>query len=174
MLDYNNTPAEIKRKIASAEDTPADILQELSKDSDRTVRAKVASNPNTPTEVLLKLGEEFPDEITANPIFTLLMLENPDTEFIRVSLARSSNTPIDILYKLAEDRNEIVRLEVTKNANKSVNFSDKLPFSIDREVRLYLAIANAPGKFLEKSPLVSYNIFRIFVSENANTPGNIL
>lgn len=57
MLDYNNTSPEIKRKIAAAEDTPADILQKLSSDSDRTVRALVANNPNTPTEVLFKLGE---------------------------------------------------------------------------------------------------------------------
>ena len=56
MLDYNNTPSEIKRKLASSEDTPADVLEKLSKDSDRTIRAKVASNPNTPTEVLLELG----------------------------------------------------------------------------------------------------------------------
>lgn len=106
MLDYNNTSPEIKRNIASAEDTPADILEKLSSDSDRTVRALVASNPNTPTEVLFNLGAEFPDEITANPIFNLLMLENPGSEFIRLSLARSSTTPIDVLEKLAFDSNK--------------------------------------------------------------------
>lgn len=35
MLDSNTSP-EAKRKLAETDDTPADILEELSKDSDRT------------------------------------------------------------------------------------------------------------------------------------------
>jgi hypothetical protein len=35
MFDYNNTKPEIQKKIASAEDTPVEVLQQVSKDSDR-------------------------------------------------------------------------------------------------------------------------------------------
>lgn len=70
MLDPNTSP-EARRKLAEADDTPADILEELSKDSDRTTLALVASNPNTPMEVLARLGVDFADEITANPTFKL-------------------------------------------------------------------------------------------------------
>lgn len=40
MLDPNTSP-EARRKLAEANDTSADILEELSKDSDRTIRTLV-------------------------------------------------------------------------------------------------------------------------------------
>lgn len=67
---------ETKMAIAAADDTPTDILEELSKEPESQVRYLVASNPNTPVEILQQLGEEFPEAITANPVFALLLLEN--------------------------------------------------------------------------------------------------
>jgi hypothetical protein len=46
MLDPNSS-TEARRKLAEADDTPADILEELSKDSDRTIRSFVAKNAHT-------------------------------------------------------------------------------------------------------------------------------
>jgi hypothetical protein len=41
----------------------------------------VASNPNTPIEILEWLGEDFPEAVTGNPIFNILLLENPHNRF---------------------------------------------------------------------------------------------
>jgi hypothetical protein len=102
MFDYNSNNLEIKRKIAKAEDTPVEVLQKLSRDRDRSIRSLVAGNPNTPIEVLFELGKDFPEVITKNPIFKLLLLEDPDSYFVRLSLARSSTTESATLDKLAE------------------------------------------------------------------------
>ncbi|MBD1864808.1 MULTISPECIES: hypothetical protein [Trichocoleus] len=36
------------------------------------------ANPNVPVDVLFKLGEEFPKQILENPLWSLLLLENPN------------------------------------------------------------------------------------------------
>ena len=69
---------ELTRNVASDPCTAPDVLGELGGSSDRITRQNVALNPNTPTEVLLKLGAEFPEELLENPIFSLLLLENPN------------------------------------------------------------------------------------------------
>ncbi|BAZ41817.1 hypothetical protein NIES4101_77850 [Calothrix sp. NIES-4101] len=55
-----------------------ELLHELSTSDDRETRQAVASNPNTPTDVLFQLGAEFPQELLENPVFSLLLLENPN------------------------------------------------------------------------------------------------
>ena len=69
---------ELTRKVAFDPCTAPDVLGELGRSSDRITRQNVAANPNSPTEVLLKLGEEFPEQLLENPIFSLLLLENPN------------------------------------------------------------------------------------------------
>ncbi|MBW4663103.1 MAG: hypothetical protein KME01_02710 [Chroococcus sp. CMT-3BRIN-NPC107] len=44
MLD-DETSAESQRKLAEASDTSTEVLEELSKESDCSIRALVASNP---------------------------------------------------------------------------------------------------------------------------------
>jgi hypothetical protein len=100
-----NTSLDILEEIiqqARDENTAPEILTKLSYSCNYQIRRQVALNPNTPVETLEKLGIEFPEEITNNPIFNLLLLEEPDSEFIQVSLARSSTTSPEILEKLAE------------------------------------------------------------------------
>ena len=89
--------AEAIKRQAQDENTPPEILAELATSEDKEIRRCIASNPNTAVEILEKLGEEFPDEITANPIFDLLLLENPDSKFVLLSLARSSTTSVEKL-----------------------------------------------------------------------------
>ncbi|BAZ17349.1 hypothetical protein NIES4071_92270 [Calothrix sp. NIES-4071] len=57
--------------------TAPGVLLLLSTSKDYETRKAVASNPNTPTEILFKLGVEFPYELLENPVFSLLLLENP-------------------------------------------------------------------------------------------------
>jgi hypothetical protein len=105
MLDDNNLDREVRLEVASADDTPAGVLEKLSQDPDSKVRRAVAGNPNTPIAILEKLGKEFPEAITDNPIFSLLLLENPDGEFVRLSIAQSSAKLKDILLAIATNKN---------------------------------------------------------------------
>ena len=92
---------EQKRKAiqqAKNENTPAAILARLASNKSKTVRQYVASNPNTALEVLEKLSNEFPEEVIANSVFDLLILENASKRhqsfFVSaIMLARVSKTP---------------------------------------------------------------------------------
>lgn len=90
------------RQQARNEKTQPKILAELAKNRDKLTRKYVASNPNTPIESLEILGKEFPERIIANPIFNLLLLENPSSYFVRLCLARSLTTAKETLIKLAD------------------------------------------------------------------------
>jgi Leucine rich repeat variant len=100
--DYNSRNPKIRRAIASGDNTPVAVLIKLSEDLDSEVRQAVASNPNTPIEILERLGAKFPEAIINNPIFSILLLEDPDLKLVRLSLARSSATSKETLARLAK------------------------------------------------------------------------
>lgn len=72
-----NSP-ELALIVANNENAPADLLRELAASEDEQIRQAISSNPNTPTDILFELGEEFPQELLDNPVFSLLFLENPN------------------------------------------------------------------------------------------------
>ena len=88
------------KKIAANPSTPPHVLIELSKHRNSQIRSLIASNPNTPLETLKCLGWEFADAIIENPVFDLLKLEDPYSNFVRLTLARSTKTPPEVLVKL--------------------------------------------------------------------------
>jgi hypothetical protein len=63
---------------ASNPETAPEILRELSQHELIEVRQAVAMNPNTPIDILWELVEEFSHEVVANPVFSLVTLENPN------------------------------------------------------------------------------------------------
>lgn len=70
--------SELEQLVAKNPYTPADLLRKLA-DSDNAIACKnIAANPNTPTDVLLKLGAKFPQQLLNNPVFFLVLLENPN------------------------------------------------------------------------------------------------
>ncbi|MGB6296264.1 MAG: hypothetical protein WBF90_08765 [Rivularia sp. (in: cyanobacteria)] len=69
---------ELARIVAQNANTAPHLLRFLSSSSDNIIRKNVAGNPNTPTEILLQLGAEFPRQLLDNPVFSLLLLENPN------------------------------------------------------------------------------------------------
>ncbi|MCJ8281001.1 MAG: hypothetical protein MJK14_14250, partial [Rivularia sp. ALOHA_DT_140] len=69
---------ELTRIVAGNANTAPLLLQDLSFSSDVIIRENIAGNPNTPTEILLQLGAEFPLKLLENPVFSLLLLENPN------------------------------------------------------------------------------------------------
>lgn len=120
MLDDNDFA------LASADDTSVAVLEELSLHPQPEVREAVARNPNTPTKVLLKLGKEFPDAITANPILNLLLLENPESHFVRLSLARSTTTSEDTIARLSEIEDEEILCAVARNPKTPLHILEQL------------------------------------------------
>ncbi|WP_373479225.1 hypothetical protein [Geminocystis sp.] len=68
----------LARVVAKNIIAPPDLLAELAHSQDQSTRKAVVSNPNTPKETLLELGSQFPEELLDNPIFDLLLLENPN------------------------------------------------------------------------------------------------
>ncbi|WP_319422432.1 hypothetical protein [Pleurocapsa sp. FMAR1] len=131
------------RKQAQNENTAPEILAELANSEDKLTRQYVASNPNTSIKVLERLGKEFSEVITDNPIFNLLFLENPHTEFIRISLARSSTTSAEILARLADleyyHEEHIVRA-VARNPNVPVHVLEML--ANDEHISVKNAVVN--------------------------------
>ena len=93
--------AEQVKKQAQDENTPPGILSELATSKNKEIRRCVAGNPNTPVKALEKLYKEFSDEIVTNPIFDLLLLENPEGKFALLSLAWASTTSVGKLKELA-------------------------------------------------------------------------
>jgi hypothetical protein len=69
---------ELARVVAQNANAAPDLLQYFSRSLDNIIRKNVAGNPNTPTEMLLELGAEFPQKLLDNPVFSLLLLENPN------------------------------------------------------------------------------------------------
>lgn len=90
------------RQAALDENTKPFVLDKLANSHDSRVRQYTAKNPNTAVETLLELGNEFPEEIITNPVFNLLLLENPQSEFVQISLFRSTTTPLDVLEKMVK------------------------------------------------------------------------
>ena len=72
------TSIELARIVASNVNTTPKLLKKLARSEDKQTRQNVASNPNTPTSIVLSLGAEFPHELLNNPVFSLLLLENPN------------------------------------------------------------------------------------------------
>ncbi|GFE70895.1 hypothetical protein [Chroococcus sp. FPU101] len=134
---------------------------------DQEILKAVATNPSTPSKLLLKLGAKFPQVLLDNPMFDLLLLENPNliseinivilkkllklkqiSEFIlegaarhkdRIELAKDQNTPLIFLEILAKDPDAQVRSNVASHRNTSENLLEYLASDQDVQVRCRVA-----------------------------------
>lgn len=75
-LAYINS--ELEQLVAKNPYTPSDLLRKLAHSKNTIACKNIAANPNTPTDVLLKLGAKFPQQLLDNPVFLLMVLENPN------------------------------------------------------------------------------------------------
>lgn len=112
---------ELARLVAKNPSASPSLLQELGDSSDATTRENVAANPNTPTDVLLKLGAEFPEQMLDNPVFSLLLLENPNLvdEMPKTtlrSILKQERVPVYFLERAADKSDLEVQLAVVMNA----------------------------------------------------------
>ncbi len=125
MSELQNSEFKARLSMAQDDTTSVDVLAKLAIDISSQIRRAVALNPSTPTDTLLKLGEEFPNEITENPIFFLLLLEDPDSYFVRLSLARSTTTDEATLIQLFEVKNRRIRCAIAQNPKTPIFILEK-------------------------------------------------
>ncbi|MEG4629570.1 HEAT repeat domain-containing protein [Microcoleus sp. AR_TQ3_B6] len=131
LIELATVSTELAQIVANNTSAPANLLRELSVSSDATTRAHVAANPNSPTEVLLELGSEFPEQLLGNPIFSLLLLENPNlVEQIPLTTLRSilrvESVPGFFLEWAATHADSEVKLAVATNSQTPKTVLEKL------------------------------------------------
>ncbi len=124
LFELTKLSVELAQLVAKNPCTPPDLLRELGASRDYTTRKNVAANPNTPTEVLLKLGAKFPEQLLDNPIFSLLLLENPNLieEIPRttlLSLLKCETVPASFLEWAANKRDRDAHIALAMNARTS-------------------------------------------------------
>jgi hypothetical protein len=66
----------LRKIIANRPDAPASMLQRFAQSYDVGLLRILAQNPNTPPEALLMLFSYFPEQVRANPVYPLLLLED--------------------------------------------------------------------------------------------------
>ncbi len=192
MLNYDSSDVEIRKTIASSDETSAEVLEQLSQDAEAEVRRAVAKNPNTPENILLRLGKEFSDDVVANPIFSIILLEKPESNFFRLSLARSSTLSEELMAKLAVDPDEKIRCAIARNPNTSISLLEKLveesfnrifkddeyedyDFYPGEDIRAHVSEnPKTPPALLEKLMQDESSRVRLAVAQNPNAPASIL
>lgn len=68
----------LNRRIALHPNASSGLLQSLARSPDKMTRRNVALNPQTPKDVLLALAPTFAGEFFLNPVFDLLLMEEPN------------------------------------------------------------------------------------------------
>lgn len=131
LIELATVSTDLAQLVANNTSAPANLLRELSVSSDATTRAHVAANPNTQTEVLLELGSEFPEQLLGNPIFSLLLLENPNlVEQIPLTTLRNilrvESVPGFFLEWAATHADSEVQLAVATNSQTPKTVLEKL------------------------------------------------
>ncbi|AIE76159.1 hypothetical protein [Synechocystis sp. PCC 6714] len=116
----------LAKLVAANYMAPPDLLEELSHTSDKPLLKALVSNPNTPTEVLLKLGSLFPEQLLDNPVFDILLIENPNllSEFPKSSLnslLKREVAPVSFLRWAAANRDEKTLQSLLINPNVPVD-----------------------------------------------------
>ena len=132
-----NSDCDVRISVAGNPNTPADVLTELSKDSDYIVRCLVAKNPNTPTGVLTELAKDSDCDVRRyaagnpnTPVDVLTELAKDSYCDVRRYAAGNPNTPVDVLTELAKDSQWVVRISVARNPNMPGYEAEELQFMV--------------------------------------------
>ena len=156
--DSSRTPAELKksigryvevdRAIAARDEVPPGLLSQLSHSSDKATRSKVIANPNILPEDFLRLGPQFSKAFLANPVLSLILLEDPAilSEFdakLLVQIAKNPECPQGFLRWAADRQEEQVQLAVAMNAKAPEDALKALKGSDHKSVRESLSFKAA-------------------------------
>jgi hypothetical protein len=184
MIDSQHEEILLRKSSAQNLKTTVKDLQDLSNDVEAEVRKAATGNPNMPIEILLKLGKEFPDEVINNPIFMMMVLENPESRFIRLSIARSSTISAEACETFKKTGDYEILCAIGENPATPVNILEELihhPPQLDEDDsscdELFACIArnrNTPVELLIELYNYQSDYIKIGLAENPNTPVDFL
>jgi hypothetical protein len=138
--------------------TPPELLRKLAHSCHATICKEVTANFNTPIDVLLDLGDEFPEQLLDNPIFSLLLLEHPSLVnkmpiATLMSLLKLENVPVFLLEQAVRNPRWEVQSAVAMHPRTPVKVLEKLVEKQNTQVpEVLLAMAmnpQTPRKVLE-------------------------
>lgn len=186
---------ELARLVADNPVTPKELLKNMARRKDKTILTNLAANPNTPTEVLFNLGKRFPKHFLKNPIFSLLLLENPNffnemplialeslQEYVLNQLSNSDVQDNEgltpsflVLQQLIKHQDTSIRCNIAKHPHAPVSLLEQLASDSSDSVRCDVAInTSTPVYLLEKLASDTVSCVRYYVGKNPNTPLYIL
>lgn len=186
---------ELARLVADNPVTPKELLKNMARRKDKTILANLTANPNTPTEVLFKLGKRFPEHFLKNPIFSLLLLENPNffnemplkalesfQEYVLNQLSNSDAVQDNeglthnfVLQQLVKHKDTSIRCSIARHPHAPVSLLEQLASDSSDSVRHNVAInTSTPVYLLEKLASDTVTYVRYYVAKNPNTPLDIL
>ena len=140
MLKIDKLSLRKQKELARNENTPGEILEQLDLAIPR-IRKLIAKNPNTPSEILQSLSKDgYCERILENPAFELLMLEDPDRDFLKICLAQSVKTSVATLEKLSYGKNDRIQEAIARNPNTSPQTLAKLAKDPVKAVRKAVTI----------------------------------
>ncbi len=151
--------------LAANQETPPETLRELSQSDDPSIRQAISGNPNTPIDLLWNLLPEFPHEIVANPVFSLIRFTDldwikmvPDRSLIQ--LFKQKRIPeVFIQESLKYRRSEFVMMAIiTYMASDSKTSREELEKITLTYGRLDSSIVHHPNFGIES--------FKIFAEES--------
>jgi hypothetical protein len=135
--------------------TPYEILAQLAKDEDYSVRMAVAENPNTPPELLAQLAKDEDYHVRRavagnpnTPPDILVQLANDKDYSVRRAVSRNTNTPPEILAQLSKDEHRLVRTEVAKNTSTPPEVLAQL--ARDKDFCIQVMALYNPNKYVKR------------------------
>jgi ABC-type xylose transport system substrate-binding protein len=174
------TSTALARSVATNPNASPELLEELAKNRDKKIRQNLAANPNTPTQVLIKLGATFPFELLENPVFSLLLLENPNfleemPQETLLELLRCPSVPESFLEWAISQKNSQIEQAVAENPGTPSTIlelmADKASSGILRNIG---ANPNTPESVLEKLADKRDSSIRKAVAKNPKIPDRLV
>ncbi|MEA5598133.1 hypothetical protein [Rivularia sp. UHCC 0363] len=173
---------ELGRLVAANPSAQAELLRELASSQDKATRENVTKNPNTPTDILLKLAGDFPSSFFANPVLSLLMLENPNlatdiSYWSLLKLLKQDVAPEWFLACAAMHSNSLVLEAVAKHKQASEHVLEQLAIKSRYDPELGLCIAqrkDVSPQILEKLAEHGASSVRLYLATYPKVPVRVL
>jgi len=173
---------ELGRLVAKNPSADPELLRELVSSNDKTICEEVVSNPNTPTDVLLSLAELFPQQFLLNPVFPLLLLENPNlpieiSYWTLLKLLEQDEVPELFLANAATHRNTEILYAIARHRKTPETVLEQIAIRNKYDVRLGLCIAkrrDVTERILLKLAEHKSARLPLYLAKHPKTPSSVL
>lgn len=121
----------VNRSIALHNNASPDMLRRLANSPDKLTRRNVALNPQTPKDILMVLAPTFAGQFFLNPVFDLLLLEDPNLLFglpvtVLKNILKRPDCPESILSWAARYGDKSHQLALVSRADISIELLEHI------------------------------------------------